>query len=90
MIKTVIVIVITAGSTNLQSEFDIAAKRAKELVYENPDEVAEVQLQTNSKLEPSIILMNVYTDFDEDFNNGGDSVHIWYDKEALDKLNIKY
>lgn len=83
MIKTVIVIVITAGSTNLQSEFDIAAKRAKELVYENPDEVAEVQLQTNSKLEPSIILMNVYTDFDEDFNNGGDSVHFGMIKRHL-------
>lgn len=87
--KTIIVI---EHGDNMQSEFNVAAKRLKELVKENPDEVGEIQLSMDgTDKTPSVVLMTAYTDIDEDGNSGAnDYPHFWYDKAALDKLNIKY
>lgn len=87
--KTIIII---GRGENIQLEFNIAAKRLKELVKENPDEVGEIQLSTDgTDTSPSVVLMTAYTDIDEDENsNGTDYPHFWYDKATLDKLNIKY
>lgn len=87
--KTIIVI---ENGDNSQTEFNVAAKRLKELIKENPDEVGEIQLSTNgTNKSPSVVLMTAYTDIDEEGNSSaGDCPHFWYDKQTLDKLNIKY
>lgn len=90
MIKTIIVL---SFSKELQSEFNVAVRRAKDLIHENPDEIVEVRLSTMGDTTNSgeVLLMNAYTDIDvDDDGNGGDYPHFWYDKSILDKLEIKY
>ena len=90
MIKTIIII---RYGSDMQSSFNIAVKRAKELISEFPDEIVEVRLSTSGDTtnDGEVLLMNAYTDIDEEDNcTGNDCPHFWYDKKFLDKLDIKY
>lgn len=91
MIKTIIELIVgEAEIPQIQREFNIAKKRAIELVESNPDEVAEVKVMTEEGSATEFTLMSVYTDFDEDEPNSEGSVHVWYNKEILDLLEIEY
>ena len=91
MIKTIIELVVgNSEIPQLQREFNVAKKRAMDLVESNPDEVAEVKVVTEEGAATEFTLMNVYTDFDEDEPNREGSVHVWYNKEVLDLLEIDY
>lgn len=91
MIKTIIELIVGGfNQSQMQREFNIVQKRAMELVNNNPDEVAEVKVMPEADSATEFTLMNVYTDFDEDEPNSEGSVHIWYNKEILDALEIKY
>lgn len=91
MIKTIIELIVgEAEIPQIQREFNIVKKRAIELVESNPDEVAEVKVMTEEGSATEFTLMSVYTDFDEDEPNSEGSVHVWYNKEILDLLEIEY
>lgn len=91
MIKTIIELIVgEAEIPQIQREFNIAKKRAIDLVESNPDEVAEVKVMTEEGSATEFTLMSVYTDFDEDEPNSEGSVHVWYNKEILDLLEIEY
>lgn len=91
MIKTIIELVVgNSEIPQLQREFNVAKKRAMDLVESNPDEVTEVKVVTEEGSATEFTLMNVYTDFDEDEPNSEGSAHVWYNKEVLDLLEIDY
>lgn len=91
MIKTIIELIVgEAEIPQIQREFNIAKKRAIDLVESNPDEVADVKVMTEEGSATEFTLMSVYTDFDEDEPNSEGSVHVWYNKEILDLLEIEY
>lgn len=91
MIKTIIELIVGESEIpQIQREFNVAKKRAMGLVESNPDEVVEVKVATEEGSATEFTLMNVYTDFDEDEPNSEGSVHVWFNKEILDLLEIEY
>lgn len=91
MIKTIIELIVGESEIpQIQREFNVAKKRAMGLVESNPDEVVEVKVATEEGSATEFTLMNVYTDFNEDEPNSEGSVHIWFNKEILDLLEIEY